>query len=235
NDVIEAVFSEPTAAVANVNDAPVGTAVVSDTTPTETEALIAIEQFTDADNNPFTGVGGPSNVVFSYQWQQSALGGGGTFTNIANANAATFTPGLDQVNRQLRVVVTYTDDQGTLENVTSAATDVTGDFFQGGAVNDTFNGNAGEDLAFGGAGADTLNGNAGNDRLSGGAGADIINGGAGDDTFNYTIGDGVDTVSGGAGLDTLNITGTAGADTLDVIFGNGGGHPQIEGGALGGG
>ena len=42
NDVLETVFSAPTALVANVNDAPVGTVVINDTTPTETQGIIAI-------------------------------------------------------------------------------------------------------------------------------------------------------------------------------------------------
>ncbi len=35
NGVLEEVFSAPTAAVANVNDAPVGVPAISDATPTE--------------------------------------------------------------------------------------------------------------------------------------------------------------------------------------------------------
>ena len=42
NGVLESVFSAPTAAVANVNDDPVSTVTISDTTPTETQALTAI-------------------------------------------------------------------------------------------------------------------------------------------------------------------------------------------------
>ena len=39
NGVLETVFSAPTAAVANVNDAPGGSLTISDTTPTETQQL----------------------------------------------------------------------------------------------------------------------------------------------------------------------------------------------------
>ena len=76
--MLEEVFSAPTAAVANVNDPPVGTVLISDTTPTETQALTATNAFTDAD--------GVTAAVFAYQWQQSAVGGGGTFTDIAGAD-----------------------------------------------------------------------------------------------------------------------------------------------------
>src|SRR5262249_9705587 len=121
NGVLEEVYSAPSAPVENINAPPVGAVVISDTTPTKTRALPAFNAFTDAD--------GLSPAVFAYQWQQSALGGGGAFTDIpgAAAQAQTFTPTQAQVNRQLQVVVRYTDDQGTLETLTSAATTVTGD------------------------------------------------------------------------------------------------------------
>lgn len=84
----------------------------------------------------------------------------------------------------------------------------------------------------GGAGDDTLNGNQRNDVLSGGAGKDIINGQLGDDTL--LGGDGNDTINGNSGKDTIN--GQAGDDILngnendDVIFG-GSGKDNIWGGA----
>ena len=131
--------------------------------------------------------------MFAYQWQQSAPGGGTTFTDIVGATTELFTPGPGQVNRQLRVVVTYTDDNGTNETVISAATTVVGDFIAANALSQTLTGNAGDDLIFGGGGNDTLNGLAGGDTLDGGAGTDVLNGG-----------DGNDNLSGGAAVDTLN-------------------------------
>jgi Ca2+-binding RTX toxin-like protein len=241
NGVLEEVFSAPTAAVTNVNDPPVGTVLISDTTPTETQTLTATNAFTDAD--------GVTAAVFSYQWQQSAVGGGTTFTDIAGATTQIFTPTQNQVNRQLRVVVSYTDDNGTNETVTSAATTVVGDFIAANAAAQALTGNAGDDLIFGGGGNDTLNGGdgsdtldggtgvdninggAGNDVLAGGAGADVINAGADNDIINYTIGDGADAVNGGIGADILNVIGTAGSDTLNVVF-NGTGLTGVGGGTL---
>ena len=63
---------------------PVGTVVISDTTPTETQPITATNLFTDAD--------GLTGAVFSYQWQQSALGGGGPFTDIAGATSSASSP-----------------------------------------------------------------------------------------------------------------------------------------------
>jgi len=81
NGVLETVFSAPTAAVIpnSVNDAPVGTVLISDTTPTEGQLLTATDAFTDAD-----GIS-----VVAHQWQVQS---GVSFVNIASATAATFTP-----------------------------------------------------------------------------------------------------------------------------------------------
>jgi 2',3'-cyclic-nucleotide 2'-phosphodiesterase (5'-nucleotidase family)/Ca2+-binding RTX toxin-like protein/endonuclease/exonuclease/phosphatase family metal-dependent hydrolase len=179
-------------AIAAVNDTPVGTVSISDTTPTETQTLVASNLFTDAD--------GLTNAVYTYQWQQSDIGGGATFTNIAGASGSTFTPTQAQVNRQLRVVVSYTDDQGTVETLTSVPTIVTGDFFVGTANANTFTGTNGQDI------------------IAGLGNNDILNGLDGNDIFRYTIGDGKDIVDGGAGSDTLDILGTGNSETLSVVF-----------------
>ncbi len=242
NGVLEEAFSAPTAAVANVNDDPVGTVVISDTTPTATQAILASILFTDAD--------GLTGAAFTYQWQQSAVGGGEPFTNIANAMGVAFIPGAAQADRRLQVVVSYTDDNGTTETVTSAPTALTGRAFQGNSQANSFVGGAGDDIAFGGGGsdslmgnggADILNGEAGTDTILGGTGNDVITGGAGNDTlmgeagndtFNYAMGDGADTlVDGGADTDTLNITGGAANDVLDVVL-NGTALTSIEGGTV---
>jgi len=186
------VAATQTIAIAAVNDAPIGAVSISDTTPTETQELIASNLFTDAD--------GLTNAVFSYQWQQSDLGGGATFTNIVGATNSTFTPTQAQVNRQLRVVVSYTDDQGTLETLTSVPSTVTGDFYVGTSSDNTFTGTNGQDI------------------IAGLGRNDILNGLDGDDTFLYTVGDGRDTIDGGTGNDTLNILGTENSESLSVVF-----------------
>jgi hypothetical protein len=172
----ETITSAPTALVANLNDAPIGTVTISDTTPQENQLLTATTAFTDED--------GLVGTVFSYQWEQSAVGGGAVFTPIAGATAATFTPLAAQANRQLRVVATYTDNQGTLETVTSAATATTTALADIGLV---FNG---------GAGADVFNGGNGNDTANGNGGTDTLNGNGGNDTFEFAAGFGNDTITG---------------------------------------
>jgi hypothetical protein len=116
--VLESVFSAPTAPTAPlggspVNVLPVGTVLISDTTPTLGSDLTATDAFTDVD--------GTTTSVITHQWQ---VGSGAIFADIAGATGTTFTLTPAQVGRQLRVVASYTDDLGTVERVISAATTV---------------------------------------------------------------------------------------------------------------
>ena len=200
--VQESIASDILDPVANVNDAPTGAVLISDTTPDQGQTLTALTgSIADLD-----GLG-----AFSFQWQQNI---GGTFSNIAGATAATFTPGFEQGNRQLRVVVSYTDAFGTLESLTSAATAAVvppagvvlvgtagANTLTGGAGNDTLSGLGGNDVLNGLGGADQLFGGDGNDILNGGNDPDSLDGGAGNDTLNGGLG--ADAMVGGAGNDTF--------------------------------
>lgn len=183
--VLETVFSAPTAPVANINDAPVGTVILSDLTPTEGQTIFAANNLSDPDS---IGVGAGALPV-TYQWQQLI---GSVWTNIAGATVASFTPGQAHVGRQIRVVASYVDGQGTTESVPSGPTGIVGDLILGTNTGATHTGTAGSDFIDGLGGSDTLNGLAGDDTLLGGAGADTINGGAG-----------ADSMEGGAGNDTF--------------------------------
>ena len=79
---------------------------ISDLTPTEGQALTA----NTAASRILTGW-----EPFSFQWQASN-NNGATWTNIAGAINATFTPVQAQVNQLLRVNVTFTDGGNTLRN-----------------------------------------------------------------------------------------------------------------------
>ena len=201
--VAESVASDATAPVVNVNDAPTGALLISDTTPTQGQVLTA----------QTAGIVDPDGVgTFSYQWQQ---GTGTTFTNIAGATNATFTPGAAQINQQLRVIARYTDGFGTLESVTSAATALVvllGAVQTGDALANTLNGTAGSDVLFGLGGNDTLNGLGGVDQLFGGLGDDSLSGGDGNDFLNGEEGN--DFLNGGAGNDQM--LGGVGNDTYRV-------------------
>ncbi|WP_423770594.1 peroxidase family protein [Pseudomonas sp. NLJ1] len=200
--VQESIASDILDPVANVNDAPTGAVLISDTTPDQGQTLTALTgSIADLD-----GLG-----AFRFQWQQNI---GGTFSNIAGATAATFTPGFEQGNRQLRVVVSYTDAFGAQESLTSAATAAVvpppsvvlvgtagANILTGGAGNDTLSGLGGNDVLNGLGGADQLFGGDGNDILNGGNDPDSLDGGAGNDTLNGGLG--ADAMVGGAGNDTF--------------------------------
>ena len=202
--VAESVSSNILGPVDNVNDAPTGALLISDTTPDQGQVLTALTAgIADAD-----GLG-----TFSYQWQQ---GVGTSFTDINGATASTFTPGVAQGNLQIRVIVRYTDGFGALETLTSAATAavavISGVVLQGNNLANTLTGGAGNDVLLGLGGNDTLNGLAGADQLFGGTGNDILNGGDDNDVLNGE--DGNDTLNGGLGADVMN--GGAGNDTFVV-------------------
>ena len=184
--------------VSLINVAATGEPAVNDTTPTEGQVLTATVG-TITDGNGFN----PASVT--YQWQQDA---GAGFVDIAGATNVTFTPTQTQVNRPLRVVASFSDNFGFVEQRTSAATIVVGDLFLGTPGADVFVGNAGEDNASGQGGNDVLSGLAGNDILDGGADNDTLDGGTG-----------IDTMSGGTGNDTYVVD--VAADVVTEAAGGG--------------
>ncbi len=104
NGTAESLTSATVGPVANVNDAPTGAPVVTGT-PTEDQTLTAdTTTIADAD-----GLG-----AFSYQWQRNGV-------NIAGATGSTYTLGDADVGTNIRVVVSYTDGNGTAESLSSAA------------------------------------------------------------------------------------------------------------------
>jgi Ca2+-binding RTX toxin-like protein len=218
NGVLEQVFSDATTPVANVNDPPVGTVALSDVTPTATRPITATPVITDAD--------GLTTAVFDFQWQQSATGAAGTWTDIAGAIGPVFSPTNAQAGLHLRAEVTYVDDHGTTEHVFSEATQAVGGALTGTGGSDTITGTPGFDVINGLGGSDTLSGLAGNDTIDGGAGNDTINGGAGDDVLiggagndNITGDIGNDTITGGIGTDIINAG--AGDDVINYTMGDG--------------
>lgn len=201
------------------NEVASGGPAISDTSPTQGFQLLATPG-NIADPNGIT------NASFAYQWFQrasSAL----PWVAIVGATSATFTPTAAQINNQLQVVATFTDDIGTVETAASAPTAVVGANFLGTNAGNTFNGTEGSDYAQGLGGNDTLYGNAGDDHLDGGAGSDLLDGGTGNDTLIGGLNNGADTLLGGAGDDTLDagggndiLDGGVGADTMVGGVGN---------------
>ncbi|HYS27287.1 MAG TPA: peroxidase family protein [Vicinamibacterales bacterium] len=228
----EVVRSAPSAPVLNVNDPPVGAPTLSTATPQELEPLSASAAgITDAD--------GLVGVTFNFQWQQATTAVGAPFNNIAGATQQTFTPAQAQVNGILRVVVSYTDNHGTRESVTSGATGVVGDVFVGTPGADTYNGTAGRDKVSGLGGADILNTGAGADVVDGGDGDDTINAGADNDVILYSgSANGFDSVNGDTGADEIRalaantVIGLTSIAAVETINANGFANVTIQGSAL---
>ena len=101
----ESVTSSATAPVANINDAPTGTVVITGTAMQGQTLTADASGVADAD-----GLG-----TFSYQWRRNG-------TNIAGATASAYTLVAADVGSTIDVVVSYTDGFGTAESVTSAPT-----------------------------------------------------------------------------------------------------------------
>ncbi|BAN49789.1 peroxidase family protein [Metapseudomonas resinovorans] len=196
NGVLETVYSAVTAPVSTVqvNDLATGVPLISDATPTQGQVLTA-SRGTIADPD------GTTTSVFNFQWQSSS-NGGGTWANIVGATGANFTPGAGQVGQMLRVVASFTDDQGFANTATSAATAPAGGLFTAAAGGSTLTGTIWSDMMIGGVGNDVLGGREGDDVLTGGAGDDFLNGGAG-----------ADQMSGGTGNDAFVVH-----DALDVVI-----------------
>jgi Ca2+-binding RTX toxin-like protein len=216
--VLETVLSAPTAPVQNVNAAPTGVPTISDTTPTENQALTAIvATIIDPDGTDTAATGG----LFTFRWEQSA--DGITWVDAANPDGPLgpddgtgqlFFPGAAQIGLMLRVRVTFTDDGGTVETVVSPPTQPVADdgSFIGTDADDVFVGSNVANFIFGEGGNDTLSGLGGSDAISGGDGNDTLDGGEGDDFLSGGAGD--DLVDGGLGADIMD--NDAGNDTFVV-------------------
>ncbi|WP_210482681.1 peroxidase family protein [Microvirga antarctica] len=209
-----------------INSPATGLPIISDMTPTEGQTLTVVTDGIQDAN----GLG-----AFSYQWQSSA--DGVTWTNIAGATAANFTPDDnlltsfgDHAGLQLRAAVTFTDGRGNVESLVSAATRAVGVDWDA-VLSSTFNGTAGDDIADGSLFSDVLNGNAGDDDLDGNGGADTLMGGQGNDRLeggaNSLFGAGDTAVFSGpvtnysfslAGAN-LVVADTLGADGTDTLSG----------------
>ena len=156
----EQLTSTATAAVTDFNSPPTGTVVIEGVAAVGEELTADASGIADAD-----GLG-----PFSYQWLRDG-------EEIDGATEDTYTLVEADVGAEISVRVSYQDDSGNGETVTSAATDPVAE-----AIN-VVDGTAGADNLVGTAGPDILNGLAGNDTLSGGTdGDDRLNGGDGIDT-----------------------------------------------------
>ena len=102
---IEHLTSEPTNTITNANDGPTGTVIISGATTQYATLTANATGITDED--------GMTGSTFSYQWYRGSEG-------ITGATGSTYTLTQADVNKNVNVIVFYTDNSGTVETVTSA-------------------------------------------------------------------------------------------------------------------
>jgi uncharacterized delta-60 repeat protein len=107
----ESVTSSATVAVANVNDTPIGDVTFTGTA-TQTQTLTGSNTLADADGIPADGVG-----AIKYQWKAGGA-------DILGASASTYILSQAEVGKAITLTASYTDQQGTVERVASAASAV---------------------------------------------------------------------------------------------------------------
>ena len=99
------------------------TAVVTPTTAaTGAPAITGSAQVgrrVDADTTGIMDADGLTNVSYTYQWIRVA---GGTESDIAGETSSTYTLVADDEGKTIKVTVTFTDDDGNPETLTSAPT-----------------------------------------------------------------------------------------------------------------
>jgi hypothetical protein len=149
----------------NTNKSPTGNVTIAGTLK-QGQTLQAANTLADAD-----GLG-----VITYQWQSSSDGINWVKTLVSSGDK--FMLSEREVDLQIRVVASYTDGQGTVETLTSLATDAL-------RVN-LISGTSNSELIQGTAYEDNISANAGHDTIVGGLGSDAIDGGAGIDTVKFS-------------------------------------------------
>ncbi len=166
-----------TVTLTGINDTPTGTVSITGTAMAGA-TLTAGNNLADAD-----GLGS-----LTWQWQAAGV-------DIPGATGDSLVLGQDQLGKTITVIARYTDAQGTVESVSSAAT-----------------------------AAVASNGNQGNDTLQAGNPTETLAGGAGDDLYIVLAGSNLVTELAGEGMDTIQspYSRTLGAHLENLVLtGNG--------------
>ena len=111
----ERLISDVTLAVTNVNDASSGSVTIDGTVREDQTLTAETTALQDADGLPADAAG------YRYQWQRNT---DRSFENIAGETGNTYTLDDADVGREVRVQVSYTDDGGMDDSLSSAPTAV---------------------------------------------------------------------------------------------------------------
>jgi hypothetical protein len=125
----ESVASTNSTTVANVNDSPTGSVVITGT-PTAGQILSITNTLADEDGIPTSGAN-----AYQYQWLADGI-------NIQGANSNQLTLSATLAGQKVSVLVSYVDNQSTAESVVSATSKAIGATFTGSG---SLRGKAGQD------------------------------------------------------------------------------------------
>jgi hypothetical protein len=109
---LETITSTPTGPVIPVNDPATGAPILSDTAP-QVGRPVSIDRVAGVPSGIADVDGLP--IAFQFEWQVDGVA-------IAGATGPSFTPSASQLGHVLSVTVSYTDNQGFPESLTSAPT-----------------------------------------------------------------------------------------------------------------
>ena len=101
----ESLTSDATAAVGNVNDLPTGDVTIDGTVRGDETLTANTGALADEDGLPDDAAG------YNYQWQRSTDSGG--FEDIEDATGQNYTLGDEDIGREVRVQISYTDGNST--------------------------------------------------------------------------------------------------------------------------
>ena len=104
----EKLTSEPTEVVGTTNQVPTGSPAITGTARVGEALSVDTSGITDAD--------GPDTLSFMYQWLADGV-------QIDGATEATYTPEVADAGKRITVAVSFTDDGGTTEELTSQPTE----------------------------------------------------------------------------------------------------------------
>jgi len=113
-NVMESITSEPTGQVANVDDDPTGKPGVNGTGDVRQPLTATTTDIDDPD--------GVAGATFRFQWEVQQPDT--TWANIDGATGESFTPTDEYAGKRVRVTVSFTDDLGSAEQVSSDPVDV---------------------------------------------------------------------------------------------------------------
>ncbi|SVC36001.1 uncharacterized protein METZ01_LOCUS288855, partial [marine metagenome] len=225
---VESHSTQTSGTVANVDDDNTAVPTISGTL-TQGQTLTASPvPLSGNDEDGTTNADASSYAGYSYQWQSCTTTTVSSCGDISGATSSTYVLTNSEVSKYMRVTVSYTDDQSTVENVNSALTSAIGNLNDAASISGASTGAVTEDASTPATGTPTVTDvDAGENTLQAvSSGTDSANAygtyGVASGTWTYTLDDSDSTVNAlvaSASLsDTFVVTSADGTDTMTVTI-----------------